>query len=91
METSVTERHGKKGHAGRGGHIKSQYDRDLIQAKIDGAPVGITLAVTTPYTDEDGYVVARVCHVDVYSVKFEINGKQRWISKAFIVSIGDPE
>lgn len=70
---------------------RSQYDNELIKAKREKRPVGLVLAVQTHYTDDEGYVAAKVCHVDTYSVKFEIKGREQWISKAFIVSVGDPE
>lgn len=61
-------------------------DHALVKAKTQDRTVLVTLAVTTAFTDEEGEFEAQACHVDSFSVLFNIKGRERWIFKAFIVS-----
>jgi hypothetical protein len=67
----------------------SKFDTALIEAKNKGYEVDAWLALSTEFTDEEGYFRGKVLEVDTYSVKFSVNGSNSfWVNKAFLVSAG---
>lgn len=85
MEAGVARTRRQRGQSNR-----TAYDDFLIKAKVEDKDVDVELPVETSYSDEDGFCVMKVIHVDRFSVEFESarDGKRRWINKAFIVSVG---
>lgn len=74
---------------------QSQWDAELIKAKIERKTIDIVLAVDLPIpnskilhaVDDNDVISVKVLHVDTYSVKFDLGNRPVWISKAFIVAV----
>lgn len=64
----------------------SRYDQSLFAAKKAQREVSFTLAVETPYTDEDCCCKVVISQVDKYDIEVEDNGRFFWIKKSAIVT-----
>jgi hypothetical protein len=73
-------------------HFYTVYDRELIKASRGHVEVMVKFLVpVTEGYDENDEVPCGVVSVDRYSVKFAFeDGRQKWISKQFIVSTEIP-
>lgn len=65
----------------------SDLDQRMIQASRDKQKCNFVIAIETDYTDNDGNCKGLVMWVDVDSYKLEIEGREIWLCKPFVVSV----
>jgi hypothetical protein len=70
----------------------NRIDQALLHAKNEGFKVTFTLAVETPYTDDDYSVSGLVLEVDKYDIKLDIDAdvlnyrREVWFKRSAIVA-----